>query len=66
MHEMNTNIKLIAQNQENQGKELTDIKSDVKDLKEKPVKRWDTVTTFIITAIVGGIIGIALSKVFGG
>lgn len=66
MHEMNSNIKLIALNQENQGKEIVSIKTDVKELKEKPAKRWDTVTTIIITALVSGIIGFVISKIFGG
>ena len=66
MHEMNTNIKIIALNQENQNKEIVTIKTDVKELKEKPGKRWDTLTTVIITALITGTITFALSKIFGG
>ncbi len=66
MHEMNTNIKIIALNQENQNKEMVTIKTDVKELKEKPGKRWDTLTTVIITALITGTITFALSKIFGG
>jgi len=36
MHEMNANIRIIALNQENQSKEIVTIKTDVKELKEKP------------------------------
>lgn len=40
MHEMNTNIKIIALNQENQNKEIVTIKTDVKELKETPNKEF--------------------------
>lgn len=66
MHEMNTNIKLIAQNQENQGKEITSIKADVKDLKDKPAKLWNVVVAAVITLIVSGIGGFILGKILGG
>jgi len=66
MHEMNTNIKIIALNQENQSKEIVTIKCDVKDLKEKPGKRWNTLETVIITALVSGAIALVLNKIFGG
>ncbi|MEN6313266.1 MAG: hypothetical protein ABFD25_03340 [Clostridiaceae bacterium] len=66
LHEMNKNIAVLANNYENQGKKIDVIEKDVKELKEKPVKRWDTVTTVIITAIVTGIVAFALGKVFGG
>ena len=64
MHEMNTNIKLIAQNQENQGKDITDLKCDVKDLKEKPGKRWDALTAVIIAAMATGLVGFLLGLIF--
>jgi archaellum component FlaC len=64
MHEMNTNIKIIALNTENLGKEVNLVKADVKDLKEKPGKRWDTLTTVIITAIASGLITFILSNIF--
>ena len=66
MHEMNTNIKLIAQNQDNQGKEIVTIKTDLKDLKEKPAKRWDLVGTVAITAVASGLVGYVLSMALGG
>jgi hypothetical protein len=66
MHEMNTNIKIIALNQENQGKEIVTIRADVKELKEKPTKKWDSLTTVVVTALVSGVITFALTKLFGG
>ena len=84
LHEMNTNIAVLAENYKNQGKkietietdlkdlkdrpipDITELECDVKDLKSRPGKRWDTLTTVIITAIASGILGFVLSKVFGG
>lgn len=84
LHEMNTNIAVLAENYKNQGKkietietdlkdlkdrpipDITELECDVKDLKSRPGKRWDTLTTVIITVIVSGILGFVLGKVFGG
>ncbi len=66
LHEMNKNIAVLANNYENQGKTIQRIECDVKELKEKPAKRWDALTAVIVTAIVSGLIGFILSKVFGG
>jgi DNA repair exonuclease SbcCD ATPase subunit len=66
LHEMNRNISVLATNYENQGKTITRIECDVKELKEKPAKRWNTLETVIITVIVSGILGFILGKVFGG
>lgn len=46
--------------------ELEELKNTIKPLTEKPQKRWDTAVTSTITAIVGGIVGFIISKIFGG
>lgn len=40
------------------------MKEDVKILKERPAKRWDTIITAIITAIIGGIAGVVFANIF--
>jgi archaellum component FlaC len=42
-------------------KDVGEIKEDVKTLAEKPVKRWESVVTTAITAIVGAVIGYLFS-----
>lgn len=64
MHEMNTNIKLIAQNQEYQGKEIYQIKAQLTVDNAKAGKRWELVVSTIITAITAGAVGYLLSLVF--
>jgi len=65
LHEMNANIAVLAKSQEYQGKKIDTIEADIKDLKERPVKRWDALISVIITAIASGLIGFILSKVIG-
>lgn len=65
LHEMNANIAVLAKSQEYQGKKIDAIEADIKDLKERPVKRWDALISVIITAIASGLIGFILSKVIG-
>ena len=42
---------------------MNEIKDDVKELKDKPIKKWDSVTTYAITALIGGIIGYIISVI---
>ncbi len=60
LHEMNTNIKLLAQQGTTQACEIKDIKCDVKELKEKPGKRWDLIITVIITTIASSAVTAAI------
>ena len=43
---------------------VADIANDVKEIKEKPAKRWDTVVVCVITSIIGIIVGFLLNGVF--
>lgn len=40
---------------------LGQVSVDVKEIKEKPTKRWDTAVASGITAIIGGIIGFLIN-----
>lgn len=43
---------------------MTEIKDDVKEIKEKPAKKWDSVSLYVITTFIGGFIGYFLSLMF--
>lgn len=45
------------------GTKLDEISRDVKEIKEKPTKRYETVVVCIITTIVGAIVGFAMSGI---
>lgn len=42
------------------------ILSKLDELKQQPAKRWDTFVTGCISALVGGIVGFMVTKIFGG
>jgi len=52
LYEMNTNIKLLAQQGVQHTQKIECIEQDVKVLKDKPARRWDLVITCIITAVI--------------
>jgi len=56
LYEMNTNIKLLAQQGIQHTQKIECIEQDVKVLKDKPAKRWDLVVTCLITAVVSVLI----------
>ena len=62
LHEMNGNIKVLAEQTKTQGDEIKSIKKDVTDIKSKPGKRWDIVITTIITVIVTVMVTYLISK----
>ena len=45
---------------------LEDIKIDIAELKEKPVKRWDTAVSAIIAALSSGLAGALLGVLLKG
>lgn len=55
--DLNGNIKLLTV-------EMAGVKKDVQELKDKPVKRYETVVTVMITAVVSGLVGYVVSRLF--
>lgn len=51
-----SSVAALANEQEHIKDDVTEIKTDVKSLTEKPAKRWDAVVGAIITGIVGFVI----------
>ena len=59
--ELVSTVKVLADREARVEDDVTEIKTDVKELKEKPVKRYETVITTIITALCSGLVGYVLS-----
>lgn len=57
VRELALNMKSMIKEQERQAQHICELES-------KPAKRWDTIVTSIISAIVGGIIGIVFANIF--
>ena len=62
--QMLASIARIGQRQDDMDADLKEIKSDVKTLTEKPARRWDSIVSNVILAVVGALVAPALA-VFG-
>ena len=58
--------KYIRRDLDELKKQQQEILDRIELISQKPAKRWDTVVTSTITAIIGGIIGFILTRVLGG
>lgn len=56
-------VKVLAVREENVENDVKEIKNDVKILTSKPGKMMDDLTSKIITAVVGIIVGFIFSKI---
>lgn len=45
---------------------IPNLTKEIEELKNKPIKRYDTVVTGMISAIIGGIVGFIVNKFLGG
>lgn len=59
--ELVSTVKVLADREARVEDDVTVIKTDVKELKEKPIKKYDAFITAILTAIAGGVVGYLLS-----
>ena len=56
-------VKALAVREENVEKDVKEIKTDVKELTNKPAKRWDDLVSKIIMTIVAAIVGFLLAQI---
>jgi DNA repair exonuclease SbcCD ATPase subunit len=63
LHEMNTNIKVLAEQTKGNVDDIKEVKNDLKDIKDKPAKKWDSLTNAIIVALASGLAGAFLMLV---
>ncbi len=49
--------------QKNMRSDLTEMKGDVKQIKEKPAKRWDLMAEKVLTLIIAGIVTWMLTQI---
>ena len=62
LEKLATSVEKIAIREESLENDVKEIKNDVKDIKGVPAKRWETVVTVGLTAIVSAIVGFILAK----
>lgn len=62
--ELAINMQSMIKEQERAAKVQEKATQRIDDLEKRPAKKWDTLTSVIITAIVSGVIGYILSGIF--
>ena len=55
-------VAVMAEKQSEMDRNLGEIKNDIKVIKDKPAKRWDSVIEKILLCIVTGIVGYIFVK----
>ena len=63
LDELVSTVKVLAIREENVENDVKEIKSDVKELNEKPAKKWDGLVDKIILTIAAALVGFLLSKI---
>lgn len=56
-------VRVLATREERVEKDVTEIKSDVKSIKEKPGKRWEAMVDKIVWAVLAAVIAFLLGRV---
>ena len=62
LEELTVTVKGLVIKEENIENTVKEIKTDVKNLSDKPAKRWDGVVDKAISAVVGGLIAYVFFK----
>ncbi len=57
LNSLAVSVEKIAVQQENLAKSYSGLTKDVEEIKAKPSKRWDTIITALITALIGWALG---------
>lgn len=55
-------VKVLYEKEERVESDVSEIKNDVKEIKEKPGKRWDGLVDKIILTLAAAVIGFVLAK----
>lgn len=55
-------VKVLADREKRVETDVAEIKNDVKELTNKPAKRWDKIVETIIIALLTGVLGFILAR----
>ncbi len=55
-------VAVMAEKQNKMDESLSEIKTDIKSIKEKPSKRWDSIVEKALLCIVAGLLGFVFVK----
>lgn len=60
---LTTAVNSVAIKQDSMYKDVSELKGDVKQIKEKPGKRWDNIVSQIITLVTAAVVGWILLQI---
>ena len=63
LDELVSTVKVLADREVRVENDVKEIKDDVKSLKMKPLKRWDSVVNTVLIALVTAIAGFLLARI---
>ena len=63
LRSLTTAVSQMVTEQKNMRDDIAEMKTDVKEIKEKPAKRWDNTVDKILTVIIGAIVAFMLTKI---
>lgn len=63
LDELVASVRVLATREERVEKDVTEIKSDVKSIKEKPGKRWEAMVDKIVWAVLAAVIAFLLGRI---
>ena len=55
-------VAVLAERMKNVETNVEEIKGDVKSIKGKPAKRWESLVSQIVTLVVAALVGVVLAK----
>ena len=58
-----SSVAMLANEQERIKDDVTEIKTDVKTLTERPAKRWDGIVDKLIWAVLAAVLGFVLAQI---
>ena len=62
LDELVSTVKVLADREVRVENDVKEIKDDVKSLKMKPLKRWDSIVNTVLIALVTAIVGFLLAR----
>lgn len=63
VHKLATTVEIMVREQKDTNKKVDKLTTDVEAIKDKPAKRWETVITVAITAVITGLATYVLTQI---
>ncbi len=57
-----TSVAVMAEKVESTGEKVDGLCVDVQEIKQKPGKRWETIVTTVLTALISAVVGYFLAR----